>query len=112
MFAPERLKNLVRRTRPPFFDIIQALVESLLFVSACGNVEELLISFRILHDGRGFSSKRKYNRSLCFLQLFDQHARLAAKTGKGLSIFGYVEHDRLRTSSSCQSSKTTLVISY
>jgi hypothetical protein len=45
----------------PFFRVLQVLTVAFLYVDARGNVEQALIGFGILHDGRRLPFHREHN---------------------------------------------------
>ena len=54
MLGFEVREKLPCRPNLPFPDILQALTDAFLCIGAGGDVEQALIGFGILYDGRGF----------------------------------------------------------
>jgi hypothetical protein len=76
----------------PLFRVIQALTDALPRIGASSNVEQALISSRILHDGRSFPFHRKHHGALGSLELFQEGARPAAEGRQGLDVVRDVKH--------------------
>jgi hypothetical protein len=71
--------------------IIQTLANGLEDVGACGNVEQLLIGFRVLDYGFRLPVERKDNRPLALLEMTEEFTGFAAERGKGLDVLGDIE---------------------
>src|SRR5271157_1294087 len=59
-----------RGPRSSFFHIFQTPTDAFLRIRAGGKVEQALIGFGILHDGRCLPVYRQHHRALAFLKLF------------------------------------------
>jgi hypothetical protein len=75
----ELVKKLPCRPEFSFFRVFKALTDSFLCISAGGNVEQMLISFSVLNNGRGLPIQRKLHGTLNFFQLFHKVTRAATE---------------------------------
>src|SRR5258707_6669072 len=75
----ELVENLPRRPDLSLFRVLQALTYALPYIGTGGNVEEALISFGVLHDGRRLPLHRKHHGALGSLELFHEVAGPAAE---------------------------------
>src|SRR5215469_7685345 len=57
-----------------FFRILQALPDTFLGVGTGGDIEKVLVSFSILHDGSCFPLNSENHRALAFLKLLHEVA--------------------------------------
>src|SRR5580658_1260981 len=94
-YAMPRFKlgeKLSRLPCPSRLHILQTLADTFLFVGAGRKVEQALIGFGVLHDGRRFPVHGKHHRTLALLELFHEVARPAAERGQRLDVLGDVKH--------------------
>ena len=83
------------RTRAPVGDIVETLADCLEYISTGGQVQQALISFRILDDSLGFALDSKNHRPLALPELFHKLAGPAPERRERLNVFGNVEHGLL-----------------
>ena len=69
----ELVEKLRRRPDLSFFRVLQALTDAFRCIGAGGNVEQALIGFDLLHDGR-LPIYRKQDRPPAFFQLLHKVA--------------------------------------
>jgi hypothetical protein len=85
-------EKLPRWPRPSLFHILQSLPDAFLFIRAGCDVEQALIGFGVLHNGRSLPIHRKHHGALALLKLFHEVAGLAAKRSQRLDVLGDVKH--------------------
>src|SRR6478609_6022689 len=88
----ELIEKLPCRPEFSFFRVLKALTDSFLCIGAGGNVEQMLISFSVLNDGRGLPIHCKHHGALTFFQLFHEVTRPATEGRQRLDVFGDVKH--------------------
>src|SRR5205823_8106190 len=89
MSRVELVEELPCRPEFPFFRVFKALTDSFFCIGADGNVEQMLISFCVLNDGRGLAIHRKHHGALTFFQLFHKVTRPATEGSESdLQQFG------------------------
>jgi hypothetical protein len=76
MVAREHLQRLARRTHATLFQVFHALTDAFLSIRLCGDIQQSLIGFGILHDRFGLSINRENERFLVFLRCFMNFAGL------------------------------------
>ncbi len=74
MFAADFIKCLSRRKGATARHIIQTLANAFLRIGSSSDVQQSLISFRILDDGRCFSVHCEYDRAFGFPEKFHKVA--------------------------------------
>jgi hypothetical protein len=57
-----------------------------------GYIQQLLIGFGVLHNGRGLPLDGQYDGTLAFLELLQELTRAAAKRRQRLDVFRDIEH--------------------
>ena len=77
MLGFEAVEKLPRWPDLPLFRVLQPLPDALLLIRAGGNVEQALIGFGVLHDGRDLPFHREHRRALAFFQSLHKVARTA-----------------------------------
>jgi len=92
MFGFELVEELPRRPCPSFFHILQTLTDTPLRVGTGRNVEQALISFRVLHNNRSLPLHRQHHRAFALLELFHEIAGTSAEGGQRLDVLGDVQH--------------------
>src|SRR5882762_9716635 len=95
MLAPEHFQSFTRRTHTPLLYVFEALPDSFKRIGLCGNVEQALIGFGILHDRFRFSIDRKNQRFLRLLEMLHELRRIAPECRHRLNVFFDVEHSGL-----------------
>jgi hypothetical protein len=85
-------EKLADGAEPAVLGIVQTLADALMRISASGDVEQVLIGFRILNHGLGFTLDRKHYGASAPLELFHELGGVAPKAGKRTDIFRDVEH--------------------
>ncbi len=60
-------------------NVVQALPDCLINIGACGDVEQPLVSLRVLHYSLGLPVDGQHYRPLGFLELLEKLGRLAPK---------------------------------
>jgi hypothetical protein len=93
MMAPELFESLTGWANSPLLYIFKTLPNSLGRVCMCGNVEQALIGFSILHDGFGLSIDREHERPFRFLQMLHEFGGITPEGSHGLDVFLDIEHD-------------------
>jgi hypothetical protein len=66
MYRVELVEKLPCRPEFSFFRVFKALTDSFLGIGLGGNVEQMLIGFSVVNDGRGLAIHRKHHRALSF----------------------------------------------
>src|SRR5437660_4287559 len=97
MVAAEHLQCFTGRTHTTLLYVFEALPDSLKPIGLCGNVEQALIGFGILHDRFRLSIDRKNQRFLRFLKVLHELPWIAAERRHRLNVFFDVEHSDLAT---------------
>src|SRR5207244_10905123 len=95
MVAPEHFQSFTRRTHTTLLYVFEALPDSLKRIGLCGNVEQALIGFRILHDRFRLPIDRKNQRFLRFLEMLHELPWIAAERRHRLNVFFDVKHHDL-----------------
>jgi hypothetical protein len=62
----ELVEKLSGRSEFSFFRVFKSLTKAFFCIGVGGNVEQTLISFSILNDGRGLAIHGKHHRTLAF----------------------------------------------
>jgi len=93
MASAQFVKHLVRWTAPCVDYIVQSLPDSLVNVGAGGTVEQSLVGFRVLNNGRGLAVDSKNHGPLTLLHFSEKLSGFAPEICQRLNILGYVEHD-------------------
>src|SRR5450755_2903245 len=75
----EALEKLPRRADLALFCVLQPLTDALVGVGLGSNVEQALIGFGVLHDGRSLSLYGQHHGALGFLELFHEITRPATE---------------------------------
>jgi hypothetical protein len=75
----ELVEKLPCRPEFSFFHVFKALTDSFLYIGVGGNVEQILISFSVLNNGRGLAIHRKHPWGAYFFQLFHKVTRPATE---------------------------------
>ena len=91
MVALERFQSFARRTHKKLLYVFDALPDSLKRIGLCGNVEQALIDFRILHDRFRFSIHCKNQRFLRLFEMLHELPWIAPECGHRLNVFLDVE---------------------
>jgi hypothetical protein len=60
--------------------VVQTLAYAFFRIRSSGNVEQALICFCVLHDGRCLSLDREHNRAFALLELLHEVAGTTAKS--------------------------------
>jgi hypothetical protein len=92
MLGFEFLKELLDRPHPALSRILQTLPDAFPGVGASGNVEQALVSFRILNYRCGFPIHGEDHGTLALLDLLQEIAGPPAECGQGLNVVGKIEH--------------------
>jgi hypothetical protein len=92
MFGFELAEESSCRPYFPFLRILQALPDTFLYVGARCNVEQSLIGFGVLHNGRSLALHGKHYGALAFLELFHEIARPAPERRQRLNVTRDVKH--------------------
>src|SRR5207247_6785976 len=95
MVAPEHFQSFTRRTHTTLLCVFDALPDSLKRIGLCGNVEQALIGFGILHDCFRFSIDCKNYRFLRSLEVLHELSRIAPECRHRLNVFFDVKHSDL-----------------
>src|SRR6266478_1003631 len=95
MVAPEHLQSFTRRAYTTLLYVFKALPDSLKSIGLCGNVEQALIGFGILHDRFRFSIDCKNQRFLRLFEMLHELPRVAPECRHRLNVFFNVEHSDL-----------------
>jgi hypothetical protein len=85
-------EKLFRWPHPAFFCVLQALTDSLPGIGMGRNVEQALIGFGILYDGRCFPLYGQHYGALGFLELFHEVTGPAAERRQRLDVVRDVKH--------------------
>src|SRR6185437_7617249 len=72
--------------------IFQALPDAFTGVGAGRDIQQTLISLRVLDDRGGSALHRENHRALVLFELFHKVARSSAKGRQRLDVFGYIKH--------------------
>lgn len=83
----EVLEKLPRWADLPLCRVRQALADALLGIGARSNIEQALVGFGVLHDGRRFSLHGQYYGALGLFELFHKVAGSAAERRQRLDVF-------------------------
>jgi hypothetical protein len=86
------VEKLPYGAEPAVPGIVHSLPDALIRIGASGDIEQMLIGFRILNHGLGFALNRKHYRASAFLELFHQLGGVAPKAGERTDVFRDVEH--------------------
>jgi len=92
MFAANPVKDLSRRTSTSAGYVVEPLANAFRSIGAGGNVEQALVSFGILDDGRCFPFHCQHHGAPGFLELSHEVAGAPAKSRQGLDIVRDVKH--------------------
>src|SRR2546421_12421952 len=87
MVAAEHLQCFTRRTHTTLLYVFEALPDSLKRIGLCGNVEQALIGFGILHDRFRLSIDCKNQRFLRFLEGLHELPPIAPGCRHRLKLF-------------------------
>jgi hypothetical protein len=85
-------KELAYRPELSFPRILKALADAFIRIGAGGNIEQVLVSLGILHDGGRFSVYGEHEGTFALLEMLDELAGGAAECGEGLDVGSDVEH--------------------
>jgi len=86
--APAELSEyLFGRSSPTVGNVVQALPDRFVNISARGDIEQPLILFGVLHDSLGLAVHGQHYGALGFLDLFEKLSRLASEGRKRLNVF-------------------------
>jgi hypothetical protein len=88
MSRVELVENLSCRPKFSVFRVFKALTDSFLCIGVGGNVEQMLIRFSVLNDGRSLAIHRKHHGALTFFQLFHKVTRPATEGRQRLDRAG------------------------
>ncbi len=95
MVAAEHFQSLTRRTHTTLLYVFEALPDSFKRIGLCGNIEQALIGFGILHHRFRLSIDCKNQRFLRFLEVFHELPWIAAERRHRLNVFFDVKHNDL-----------------
>jgi hypothetical protein len=95
MDAAEVFQSFPCRPHAAFFDILKALPDSFNHVSLRRNVEQVLISFGVLHNGFRSAIDGENQGSLGFLEMLHELDGIAPECRHRLNVFLDVEHTHL-----------------
>ena len=93
MVAAEHFQSFTRRTHTTLLYVFEALPDSLKSIGLCGDVEEALIGFGILHDRFRLSIDRKNQRLLRLFEMLHELPRIAPECCHSLNVFFDVKHN-------------------
>jgi len=85
-------EKVPRGPSPSFFRILKALPDTFLGVGSGGDIEKVLVSFSILHDGSCFPLHCENHGTLTFLKLLHEIARTTPEGRQRLDILGNIKH--------------------
>jgi len=88
----EAVEKFPRRSHSALPHVLYALADTFLRVSLGGYIEQALIGFSVLYDGRSIPLHRKHYWALAFLQLFQKLTRATPECRQRLNIFRDVKH--------------------
>lgn len=66
MFAANLVKYVSRRASAPMGHVIKPLTDAFRGIGLCGNIEQSLIGFGVLYDGRCLPPHREHHGALVF----------------------------------------------
>src|SRR5580698_2905850 len=92
MFATDVAKYRFGGSGASVGHVIEPLADSLFRIGTRGDVEQALVGFGVLHDGRGLSFDGEHHGTLALLQLLHEVAGTTAKSRKRLNVLGDVQH--------------------
>jgi hypothetical protein len=92
MFAANLVKYLSRWVSASVGYVIQALTDAFLGIGLGSNIEQSLIGFGVLHDGRCFPPHGEHHGALVPSELFHEIAGPATEGGQRLDVLGNVKH--------------------
>jgi hypothetical protein len=92
MFATDIVKYLFGGTGAAVGHVIKSLADSFFRIRAGGDIEQALIGFGVLHDGRSLPLHRKHHGPLAFFQLLHEIAGAPAESRQRVDILGDVKH--------------------
>src|SRR5437660_4839818 len=95
MVAAKHLQRFTGGTRTTLLYVFAALPDSLKSIGLCGNVEQALIGFGILHDRFRFPIDRKNHRFLRLFEMLHELPWIAAERRHRLNVFFDVKHHHL-----------------
>lgn len=72
--------------------VFKALADAFPRIGGGGDIEQSLVGFGVLHNGRGFSVHRQNDWTFRLTQLLHEVPGLTAETREGLYVFRQVEH--------------------
>src|ERR1039458_9124765 len=80
----------------PFSCVVQALTDAFLGVGLSGNVEQALIGFSVLHDGRRLTIYGEHDGALALLEVLNEVAGRTAEGRQRLNVRCNIQHLRLQ----------------
>src|SRR5580658_5504921 len=92
MFATYVVKYFFGGSSASVSHVVESLADSFLRICAGGNIEQALVGFSVLHDGRGLPLHGEHHGALAFLQLLHEVAGSAAEGRERLDVLGDVKH--------------------
>src|SRR5216684_1647236 len=95
MVAPKHLQCFTGGTHTTLLCVFEALPDALKCSGLCGDVEQALIGFRILHDRFRLSIDRKNQRLLRLFEMLHELPWIAPECGHRLNVFFDVKHTDL-----------------
>jgi hypothetical protein len=93
MHGFELVEKLLRGPSFSLFRVLQALTDAFLCINAGRNVEQALIGFGILHDGRCLPPHREHHRAFAFFLALDEVAGTPAESRQRLDVLGDIQHE-------------------
>src|SRR5438105_5904839 len=95
MVAAEHLQCFTGRTHTTLLYVLKALPDSLKRIGLCGDVEQALIGFGILHDRFRFPIDCKNKRFLRLLEMLHELPRIAPECRVRLNVYFDIKHTEL-----------------
>jgi len=86
MIPPERVNEFSHRPGTAFGYVLKPLPDALFCVRPRGDVQQTLISFRVLHDGGSLAVNGQNKRAFRFFQLLKKGGGVVAKRRQGLNV--------------------------
>src|SRR6266849_5867821 len=90
MLAPEGFERVPCGIHTTFGNILTSLPDALVSVCLCHNVQQSLISFRVLHDGSSLTINRQNDGAFRSFKLPKKRGGVVAKSGQRLNVFSNV----------------------
>ena len=80
-----------------FPGVLKTLPNALFCIRAGCDIEQTLVGFRILNNGRSLPVHGQHQCALAFPELFHEIAGPPTEASQGLDILGNIEHDSLQS---------------